>query len=48
MDTLLAAVDAETTIVVATHDPRVAALLDETWTMEHGRLSGPTEKETTT
>ena len=48
MDTLLAAVDAETTIVVATHDPGVAALLDETWTMEHGRLSVPTEKEATT
>jgi ABC-type lipoprotein export system ATPase subunit len=29
-------------VVLATHDPAVASFLEETWTMEHGRLSGPT------
>lgn len=45
MDTLLSAAGDDTAIIVATHDPRVAARMDETWTMEHGRLTVPGLKE---
>jgi lipoprotein-releasing system ATP-binding protein len=43
-DVLLAALRGrDTALVVATHDPAVAARLGETWTMRHGVLStGPT------
>jgi ABC-type lipoprotein export system ATPase subunit len=33
------AVEGETAIVIATHDPTVAALCDTNWTMQDGRLS---------
>jgi ABC-type lipoprotein export system ATPase subunit len=28
-------------VILATHDPAVADFMEETWTMEHGRLSAP-------
>ncbi len=38
-DALLAALDGTgTALVVATHDPSVAARLDEVWRMAHGQL----------
>ena len=39
MRALVAAlVGADTALVVATHDPAIAALMDETWQMDNGRL----------
>ncbi len=41
-DVLLATLDRTTmTLVVATHDPAIAARLDRVWAMSHGRLTVP-------
>jgi putative ABC transport system ATP-binding protein/lipoprotein-releasing system ATP-binding protein len=44
MDALLEALaGSDTALVVATHDPAVAARLDTSWHLEHGRLTVPPE-----
>jgi putative ABC transport system ATP-binding protein/lipoprotein-releasing system ATP-binding protein len=46
MDALLEAlVGSDTALVVATHDPAVAARLDASWRLDHGRLSVPPEAQ---
>ena len=46
LDTLLAvAAEHRIALVIATHDPGVAARMDQCWTMEHGALSVQAMKE---
>ena len=42
IDALLAWAEAtDSGVILATHDPTVAGFMEETWTMEHGRLNLP-------
>ncbi len=44
LETLLGALAAtDTALVIATHDPRIAARMETTWHIQHGRLEGRTD-----
>ncbi len=40
-EVLAVAAETGTAVLIATHDPRAAEMMDETWVMDHGTLRGP-------